>query len=309
MFSYELKDIHGFLLLARCGSISRAAAAHGIPKATLSHHLSRLEDALKVELFLRKPRGLELTEAGREYQQHCRAILDSCEAAASAAQSAHSRVEGRVRIVASGEFGTTLLGAAAHRVALQNPHLDFDLRMTPNDTLLSGQVDFDCMLYVGKPPDSALLCRKLTDVASGVYAAPSLAASFGGLAGPEDLQGLPGAVYHRSGVAEAWALQRGRAQAIARPYERYRVNEYWMAKYFAVEGSAIAYLPDFFVTYEVQSGSLVPLLPEWRSKKTAISLLYPKQRHRNPRLTGLIDTLCVNFHEFIAHPRYALVKR
>lgn len=309
MQNYELQDIKCFLLLAEIGSISRASAVHGIPKATLSHQLSRLEDALKVQLFLRQPNGLELTEAGREYQGHCRAIFESCETAAIAAQRAHSSVHGRLRIVASAEFGTTILGAATHHVAIQNPQLDFDLQMYSNDRLIPGQIDFDCMLYVGKPPDSTLLCRKLADVSSGVYGAPAFVRSLGKLSNPADLHGVPGALYHRGGVPEIWDLHQGRASAPVKPYERYRVNQYWLAKYFAVEGSALAYLPEFFARYEVQSGFLMPVLPDWRSRKTPVYLLYRRSKHRNPRLTGLIETLCAKFNEYSAHPGYALVKR
>ena len=45
---YELEDIRAFRQIARAGSLSRAAVTYNIPKATLSHHLRRLEDALKV---------------------------------------------------------------------------------------------------------------------------------------------------------------------------------------------------------------------------------------------------------------------
>ena len=81
-YPYELKDISCFLWIARTGSISRAATTHNIPKATLSHHLRRLEDALQVELFVRKAKGLELTDAGKEFLDHSAAIFESCENAA-----------------------------------------------------------------------------------------------------------------------------------------------------------------------------------------------------------------------------------
>ena len=111
-YRYELKDISCFLWIARTGSISRAATTYNVPKATLSHHLRRLEDALQVELFVRKAKGLELTDAGKEFLDHSAAIFDSCENAASAAQRAHSTLSGRIRIVSSSAFGTSAKAAA-----------------------------------------------------------------------------------------------------------------------------------------------------------------------------------------------------
>src|SRR5690606_4918250 len=98
---YELRDIKSFMGIARAGSISRASLMYNIPKATLSHHLRRLEDSLQVELFVRKAKGLELTDAGKEFLDHSAIIFDSCENATNAAQRAHSEISGRIRIVAS----------------------------------------------------------------------------------------------------------------------------------------------------------------------------------------------------------------
>ena len=95
-YKFELRDVQGFLQIARAGSLTAAATANNVPKATLSHNLRRLEDALEVELFTRKTRGMELTDAGREYFNNCAQIFDACEAAAGAAQRAHSTVSGRI---------------------------------------------------------------------------------------------------------------------------------------------------------------------------------------------------------------------
>jgi DNA-binding transcriptional LysR family regulator len=308
-YPYELKDISCFVQLARAGSMTRAANMYNIPKATLSHHLRRLEDALKVELFTRRAKGLELTEAGKEYLDYCARIFDSCEAAASAAQRAHSSISGKVRIAASTEFGTTIIGAAAYYIATANPHLDFELHMYTNEKLISGQIDFDCLIFVGEAPDSSYLRRKMGQASSGLYASPSFIARHGRPTAPDEIKGLDGVIYHRNGVPEQWQLQDGVESVGVECYPRFNVNEYWMAKYFAVEGAAIGYLPDFFVHYEVELGALQPLLPQMRSQPSPIYLIYPSYRHRNPRIMNMIDALCDNFEKFIRHPGYSLIKR
>ena len=307
-YPYELKDIGCFLQIARAGSMSRAAAINNVPKATLSHHLRRLEDALKVELFVRKAKGLELTDAGKEFLHHCSAIFDSCENAASAAQRAHSTIGGRIRVVGSTDFGTSIVGAAAHFFARSNPNIDFDLQMYPIDKIITGQFDFDCMIFVGEPPDSSLLRRKLGEVSYGLYASPEFIRSHKNLNSIEEISGLNGVVYLRNGIPEGWTLRNGKRTVHLEPYAKFNVNEYWMAKYFTVQGSAIGYLPNFFVKYEVAMGALVPILPEWRSDATTAYVIYPAQRHRNPRIMKLVDALCGHFEEFISQPGYSLVR-
>ena len=47
-----------------------------------------------------------------------------------------------------------------------------------------------------------------------------------------------------------------------------------MAKFFAVEGSAVGYLPDFFVNFEIAQRSLVPLFPQRRSENAPTYVIF-----------------------------------
>ena len=112
------------------------------------------------------------------------------------------------------------------------------------------------MLAFGEPTNSSLLRRKVGDISYGLYASPDFIAANGLPDEIESLNGQSGIVYLRNGIAERWVLQRRRKTVELKPYPRFNVNEYWMAKFFAVEGFAIGYLPDFFVKYEIDTGRL-----------------------------------------------------
>jgi len=180
--------------------------------------------------------------------------------------------------------------------------------MYPSDKLIATQLDFDCMLAFGEPTNSSMLRRKVGDISYGLYASPGFITANGSADGIESLNGESGIVYLRNGIAERWVLQRRRKIIELKPYPRYNVNEYWMAKFFAVEGSAIGYLPDFFVKYEVEQGALQPVFLDWRSDKTPLYVVYPAERHRNARIMKLVDALCSHFETFISYPGYALIK-
>ena len=47
----ELKDLNCFVQVVRAGSISAAAKNNHLPKATVSHQIRRLEDALGTDLI------------------------------------------------------------------------------------------------------------------------------------------------------------------------------------------------------------------------------------------------------------------
>jgi len=127
----DLKYIRAFVQIARSGSLTRAARDTNIAKATLSHNLRRLEDALEVELLTRSSRGLVLTDAGHAYLENCNCIFESCEIAESAAQRAHNTVSGKARIAASAEFGMSILGVASLYLAQAHSGLSFEVNIIP----------------------------------------------------------------------------------------------------------------------------------------------------------------------------------
>ena len=89
----------------------------------------------------------------------------------------------------------------------------------------------------------------MADVSYGLYAAPSFIEANGMPETIEEVNRLNGIVYARSGIPERWVLRNRKKAVHLDPYPKFNVNEYWMAKFFAVEGSAVGYLPDFFVNF------------------------------------------------------------
>src|SRR5690606_23440502 len=112
-------------------------------------------------------------------------------------------------IVASSAFGTSLIGAAAQYFAVHNPQIDFDLQLYPNDKIIAGHFDFDCMIFVGDPPDSSLLRRKMGDVSFGLYASPGFVGAKGMPTTFDEIESSDGVVYFRNGLPEQWTLRNG----------------------------------------------------------------------------------------------------
>ena len=62
--SIDIRELRYFLQIARAGSFSRAAAELYIAQPAMSRQITKLEQELGVELFVRHGRGIKLTTAG-----------------------------------------------------------------------------------------------------------------------------------------------------------------------------------------------------------------------------------------------------
>jgi DNA-binding transcriptional LysR family regulator len=94
----ELRHLRYFVAVAEEGHITRAAERLGIQQPPLSQQIRALEVELDVQLFRRKPRGVELTDAGRALLADARRILGDVDQALSRTRRTGRGEEGRITV-------------------------------------------------------------------------------------------------------------------------------------------------------------------------------------------------------------------
>src|SRR5256885_7072746 len=92
----DLRHLRYFIAVAEEGHITRASERLGMQQPPLSQRIKAIERELDVQLFRRKARGVELTEAGRVFLDNARAMLAQNERAIESTRRTARGEQGRL---------------------------------------------------------------------------------------------------------------------------------------------------------------------------------------------------------------------
>jgi DNA-binding transcriptional LysR family regulator len=161
----DLRHLRYFATVAEEGHITGAAERLGMQQPPLSRLIRTMERELDVQLFRRKARGVELTEAGRAFHDKARTILadfdDAFEIARRTARGEQGRI--RVGVTPTGPFHPFVPRVIrAFRQATPQVSLTLEERLSADivESLHNGRID---VAFVWTPPADGLVVMRLLD--------------------------------------------------------------------------------------------------------------------------------------------------
>ncbi len=104
-----LKQLQIFVRLAETGNMGEAATGLSSTQPALSQQLRVLEERLRLKLFERVPKGMQLTPSGRELLTEARNVLNAARDFQDAADHAAARPAGSIRFGVTPTIGPYLL--------------------------------------------------------------------------------------------------------------------------------------------------------------------------------------------------------
>jgi DNA-binding transcriptional LysR family regulator len=215
--SVDWSALRDFLLLAELGSISRAAQRLEVSQPALSRRLQRLEEELGVGLFLRGPRGLQLTAAGQRVRTIAERMSGLAGEVAEAVRHGHDPVSGVVRISApEAGLGTDWLPRVLLPLRRKHPELALALSIE-NQVVDLARGAADIALRLVRPSDPVLTARRVAKIGWGLFAARQYLERRPGLASVGELAGHDLLLYEQSLQTRqrAWLERQGLVDRVA----------------------------------------------------------------------------------------------
>jgi len=177
-------DLRVFLACARTGSFKEGAGRLRLDPTTVARRVQRLEDEMRTTLFVRSPRGLQLTAAGAELLEASHGVETAVDRVGAA--ETFTAATGVVRLSASEGFGAHVLAPAIPELLNSRPGLRLELVATAGFLSASSR-EADIAVTLAPPTSSRLAVERLTDYGLGLYGAPAYLDRAGRPQGVEDL--------------------------------------------------------------------------------------------------------------------------
>ena len=194
-------DLRMFQVLARAGTVRRAARVLDVHASTVTRRLDQFERQLDVKLFHRNPGGLQITDAGRDTLARVETIAAQIADLRRSVAGSDQRLAGRIAAYVPATLAPVALPAIA---SLSRTHTGMQIELVdPSARPDIGRGEADCALMITDDPPQHLVGRRVGELAFAVYGTPALAEEHDGRsAGWVDLSAFR-LDFHRDAFASA----------------------------------------------------------------------------------------------------------
>ena len=277
-----------FHAAAEAGSFTHAGDALHMSQSAVSRQVSALERELKVPLFHRHARGLQLTEQGEMLYQTAADVLAKLQTAEMLLTDATSKPQGEIRISAPVGLGTVWVTQRLREFMELYPEIRIDLVLSDDQVDLSMRAA-DVGIWLHEPTQTDLIRRQLATMNVKAYASTTYVRRYGVPKSIDDLDkhrlvsygGAP-ALYSNLG----WLETVGRSQGARTP--AFKANSVIALKYAVRAGIGIGMIPDYMTEEETE---LVSVLADAEQPTLPILFVYPEELKTSKRVQVLRDYL------------------
>ncbi|MBD8874801.1 LysR family transcriptional regulator [Roseibium polysiphoniae] len=282
-----LDDISLFVHIVRSGGLAAAAVELGLPAATVTRRLQKLEHVLGCRLIHRSARKFSLTSEGEAYFEAYAELVQQFDATTRAMSAELHQISGKLTVLAPTNVSVGILQPMWSAFVRRHPQIRLDLRLGNKlQDIYDGQVDL--ALRIGPQQDSQLFQRRLGVVSTIVVASREYLAEHGT---PDRLSDLSAHRIIAVNGLPRWSMRNKRdgSTEAMRLEATTQVDDIGLARQLARDGLGIALLPASEMVDDLESGRLCRVLTDWQGPDREAFAIWPTGRLLSARAKCLRD--------------------
>ncbi len=289
----NLDDLSAFLIVAREGSFTKAAAKLGVSQSALSYTIRELEARLKLRLLTRTTRSVSPTAAGERLLRNVGPRLEEIETELEALGELREKPAGTIRITTLEFAADSILVPKLAKLLRAYPDIKVEIVIDYGLTDIVAQ-RYDAGVRNGEQVAKDMIAVRIgPDARMAVVGAPSY---FKGRAEPKKPQDLIG---HNCinlrlpthGGLYAWEFEKGNRELKVRVEGQFTFNSTGPMLNAALTGLGLAYVPEGLVQPHIAKGRLTRVLADWCPPYPGYHLYYPSRRQPSAAFALVVDTL------------------
>jgi DNA-binding transcriptional LysR family regulator len=259
-----------FVEVAKHRSFSRAALALEIPVSSLSRRITVFETAIGLRLLDRTSRRLTLTSYGEAYFAQAMRLVEEAQQAYDDIMAESKGPSGLLKIAVPTDCGMQEhIAAIASDFTKSNEHVRLHLGVGHGPADLMDE-RYDLALALEAPRETSLIVRKVSELAKGIFAAPSYLEDWGRPMSPPDLSDHNVLV---DGHPTNWSFVRGDETASIAVSGRITCNSPNLKRTFALAGYGLFAASLSSVQADLASGVLEQVMADWTLQPTPLYIV------------------------------------
>ena len=289
----DLSDLQAFLLVAREGSFTRAAAKLGVSQSALSQTVRGLEARLGLRLLARTTRRVAPTEAGERLLRTLGPRFEEIDAELQAVRESREKPAGTIRITATEYATESVLLPKLAKLLREYPDIKVEIVIDYGLADIVAQ-RYDAGVRSGEQVAKGMIAMRIgPDMRMAVVGAPSYFENRPEPNKPQDLIAhncinlrLPshGGVY-------AWEFEKDARELKVRVEGQLVFNTTIQMLNAAIAGLGLAYVPEGLVMTYLARSRLKRVLEDWCPPYSGYHLYYPSRRQLSAAFALVVDAL------------------
>ncbi|GLQ51825.1 LysR substrate-binding domain-containing protein [Dyella flava] len=290
--------LSAFVAVVEHGGFAPAARRLGVAPSSLTRQLNALEESLGTRLMNRSTRTVTLTEAGEQYYEDARRILEALESADRTVSESAGPPSGLLRVTMPVAFGGLHVAPALSAFLRQFPGMRLDIGLT--DTVVNLVEDrIDVAIRLGSLASPNLIARQLAPHRRVICASPDYLEEHGIPKEPQDLAHHNCLLFDYLTGESTWTLVRDGKSVKVSVSGNLRANGSVLLREAAIGGAGLVLMPTWLVGQDIAAGRLVPVLEPWApslgAERGAIWAVYLPSRRGSKKVAVFLDFLIQHF--------------